>query len=73
MSEETNGHSLPIQWKSELVAYAQGEYVVLALYGRHPDRLMPDVWPLRYLDPEEARALALQLQQLAQQVQGESS
>ena len=65
---DDNGHSLPIQWQNELVAYILGEYVVIAIRGRHPDQLFPLNYPVGSLDAEQSRALGLQLQRLAQEL-----
>ena len=70
---DDNGHSLPIQWQNELVAYISGEYVVIAIRGRHPDRLFPENYPVGSLDPEQSKALGLQLQRLAQELANSGS
>ena len=61
---DDNGHSLPIQGQNELVAYISGKYVVIAVHGRHPDRLFPQDYPVGSLDAEQSRALAFNFNDL---------
>lgn len=67
-TDDTNGHSLPIQWENHLVAYILHGYVVVAVRGRHPDNLFPSDFPVGSLEPAQAQELGLQLQRLAQEL-----